>query len=303
MKLGLVSAILPDYSLEKIVDTISAIGYEALEVGCWPKGKATRRYAGITHIDIDTMTDTQMAQIQTMMSEKHVQISSLGYYPNPLDPDKESRDVYISHLKHLIDVSRKMGINMITTFIGKNKNLPIEDNLKLFETIWAPIIAHAEQNNVEIGIENCQMYFSKDEWPGGNNLASTPAIWREMFRIFPQECFGLNYDPSHPYWMQMDYIKPIYEFGGRIKHVHIKDAIVYQDKLNDVGIYGYPLQFHSPKIPGLGGIDWGRFVSALHDIRYKGCACIEIEDKAFESCEADILRAIKQSYTYMRNFI
>lgn len=303
MKLGLVSAILPNYSLNKVIETISQIGYEAVEVCCWPKGKAMRRYAGITHIDIDDTTDENILQIKNLMSTHNVQISSLGYYPNPLDPDKEKRDMYIAHLLKLIDASRKLGVNRITTFIGKDKNKSIEDNLKLFETAWAPIIAYAEQNNVEIGIENCQMYFSKDEWPGGNNLASTPAIWREMFRIFPQECFGLNYDPSHPYWMQMDYIKPIYEFKDRIKHIHIKDALVYKDKLDDVSIYGYPLDFHSPKIPGLGGIDWGRFVSALHDIRYKGFACIEVEDKAFESCEADILSAVKQSYTYMRNFI
>jgi len=303
MKLGLVSAILPDYSLEKVVETVSQIGYEALEVCCWPKGKAMRRYAGITHIDINEATDEKISQINNLMSTHNIQISSLGYYPNPLDPDKEKRDMYIAHLFKMIDVSRKMDVNRITTFIGKHKNLSVEENLKLFETIWAPIIAYAEQNNVEIGIENCQMYFTKDEWPGGNNLASTPAIWREMFRIFPQECFGLNYDPSHPYWMQMDYIKPIYEFRDRIKHIHIKDALVYQDKLDDVSIYGYPLDFHSPKIPGMGGIDWGRFISALHDIRYKGFACVEVEDKAFESCEADIIAAVKQSYTYMRNFI
>ena len=303
MKLGLVSAILPDYSLERVVETVSQIGYEAVEVCCWPKGKALRRYAGITHIDIQEATDEKISEIKNLMNAHNIQISSLGYYPNPLDPDKEKRDIYIAHLLNMIDVSRKLGVNRITTFIGKDKNLSIEDNFVLFETVWAPIITYAEQNNVEIGIENCQMYFSKDEWPGGNNLASTPAIWREMFRIFPHECFGLNYDPSHPYWMQMDYIKPIYEFKDRIKHIHIKDAMVYQDKLDDVSIYGYPLDFHSPKIPGLGGIDWGRFVSALHDIRYNGFACIEVEDKAFESCEADVLAAVKQSYRYMRNFI
>jgi sugar phosphate isomerase/epimerase len=303
MKLGLVSAILPQYSLEKIAKTASDIGYEALEVCCWPFGKANRRYAGITHIDVATMDDAKTTEIQKLMVDNQLDISSLGYYPNPLDPDKEKRDAYIAHLYKLIDASKKLGTNRITTFIGKDKTQSIEDNMALFKVIWEPIIKYAQSQNVEIGIENCQMYFSKDEWPGGNNLASTPAIWRKMFEMFPQECFGLNYDPSHPYWMQMDYIKPIYEFAGRIKHVHIKDARVYQDKLDEHGIYGYPLDFHSPKLPGLGGVNWGSFLSALNDIRYDGYACIEVEDKAYEATEQDVLRAVKQSYTFIRNFI
>jgi sugar phosphate isomerase/epimerase len=303
MKLGLVSAILPSYSLEKVVDTVSEIGYEALEVCCWPKGNAERRYAGITHIDIDTASDADLDGIKAMVAAKGIEISSLGYYPNPLDPNKEKSEFYINHILKMIDVTKKLGVDRITTFIGKNKSLSVEDNMELFKKLWAPIIRKADESNVKIGIENCQMYFTKDEWPGGNNLASTPAIWRKMFSIFPQECFGLNYDPSHPYWMQMDYIKPIYEFKDRIQHIHIKDALVYKDKLDEVSIYGYPLDFHSPKLPGLGGIDWGRFISALHDIRYTGPACIEVEDKAFESCEEDVLSAVKQAYAFMRNYI
>ena len=171
MKLGLVSAILPQYSLEKIAKTASDIGYEALEVCCWPFGKANRRYAGITHIDVATMDDAKTTEIQKLMVDNQLDISSLGYYPNPLDPDKEKRDAYIAHLYKLIDASKKLGTNRITTFIGKDKTQSIEDNMALFKVIWEPIIKYAQSQNVEIGIENCQMYFSKDEWPGGNNLA------------------------------------------------------------------------------------------------------------------------------------
>jgi sugar phosphate isomerase/epimerase len=98
------------------------------------------------------------------------------------------------------------------------------------------------------------MIFTKDEWPGGNNLATTPVIWRRMFAETDSEFFGLNYDPSHLLWQQMDYIRPLYEFKDKLFHIHLKDARVYPEKLDEVGIMAYPLEFHTPKLPGLGDI-------------------------------------------------
>ena len=146
------------------------------------------------------------------------------------------------------------------------------------------------------------MYFSNDEWPKGQNIAYSPAVWRQLFEIINSANFGLNYDPSHLLWMQMDYIKPIYEFQERIFHVHIKDARVYKDKLDDYGVLANPLKFHSPKLPGLGDVDWGAYFSALNDIGYNGPACIEVEDKTYENSLADRKKALIQSITYLKNF-
>ena len=143
------------------------------------------------------------------------------------------------------------------------------------------------------------MFFSNDEWPGGKNLAASPAIWRRMFREIPSEYFGLNYDPSHMVWQQMDHIQPIYEFADRLFHVHIKDVKILKDKLNDVGIMATPLEYHAPKLPGLGDVEWGKFFSALTDVGYKGPACIEVEDRAYE----DSLDARKGSLLQSRNFV
>jgi sugar phosphate isomerase/epimerase len=147
------------------------------------------------------------------------------------------------------------------------------------------------------------MIFTKDEWPGGNNLAATPAIWRRMFMEINSDYFGLNYDPSHLLWMQMDYVRPLYEFKDKIFHVHFKDARINRDKLNDVGIMAAPLEFHSPKLPGLGDIDWGKFVSALNDIGYKGHACIEVEDKNYEGSLVERKHALTLSKRYLMQFI
>jgi len=303
MKLGLVSAILPDLSFEEVVDFAAEKGFSCLEMMCWPVGKAERRYAGVTHIDVSDISDEKISYIKDYMKQKGVEISALGYYPNALDPDKEKSDFYVAHIKKMIVAAQKLGVKTIGTFIGRYKSKTVDENFEKFREIWPPIIRFAEEHDVKVAIENCAMFFSKDEWPGGVNLASTPAIWRRMFQEIPSDHFGLNYDPSHPLWMQMDYIKPIYEFKDKLFHIHIKDAKVFQDKLNEVGIMAMPLEFHSPKLPGLGDVNWGKFISALTDIRYQGYACIEVEDKSFEDTLEDRKDSIVLSKRYVDQFI
>ena len=81
------------------------------------------------------------------------------------------------------------------------------------------------------------MIFSYDEWPGGNNLAWSPAIWDEMFAAIPDENFGLNLDPSHLVWLQIDYERAVYDYADRIFHVHAKDLEVRRDGLYRHGTF------------------------------------------------------------------
>jgi len=303
MKLGLVSAILPDLSFEEVVDYSAGVGFECIEVCCWPKGKAARRYAGITHIDLEGLDSQKMSYYMDYAKKKGVKISSLGYYPNPLDPDKEAAAAAVDHIKKLIDVSAEMGVGMVTTFIGRDKNKTVEENLELFKEIWTPIIKLADEKKVKIGIENCPMIFTANEWPGGNNLAANPNIWRKMFSLIPSDNFGLNYDPSHLCLIGASVTKPLYEFKDKIFHVHFKDVKIYENKLDDYGYFSYPGLWHSPKLPGLGSVDFGAFCSALNDIRFDGFACIEIEDKAFEGSLERVKQGIEQSYRYLRQFM
>jgi sugar phosphate isomerase/epimerase len=303
MKLGLVTAILPDLTFEEVVDYASKVGFECLEVCCWPKGKAVRRYAGVTHIDLEDITPSKMAYYTDYAHKRGVSISSLAYYPNPLDADQDASSAAVQHIRKLIDVSADMGVNMVTTFIGRDKNKTVEENLELFSKIWTPIIKAADEKKVKIGIENCPMLYTANEWPGGNNLACSPDIWRRMFTLIPSPNFGLNYDPSHFYLQGASYTKPLYEFKDRIFHVHFKDIKIHQEKLDEYGYFSYPALWHSPKLPGLGGVDFGVFCSALYDIRYSGPACIEVEDKAFEGNLDRVKQGIEQSCRYMRQFV
>jgi len=303
MKLGFVSAILPEYSFEKLIDFAADAGAECVEACCWPVGKAERRYAGVTHIDVAKLNAKEIARIKDYLKEKKVSLSGLGYYPNPLDPDPANRRMYVSHIKKVISAAAALDVKVVNTFVGKDPSLSLSDNFKMFRKIWPGIIKHAEDKGVKVGIENCPMYFSKDEWPGGKNLASAPAIWDEMFSIIKSKNFGLNYDPSHMVLQQMDYISPLKDYKDKIFHFHIKDVQFYQDKYDKVGFLAHPLEYHSPKLPGLGDIDWGKMMSAVYDIRYKGDAVIEVEDRAFENSLKDRLYSIKLSLNYMRNFV
>ena len=302
MKLGFVSAILPEYSFEQVIDFTSQVGMACVEIMSWPIGKSERRYAGVTHIDSDTLDKGKAEEINAYLAERNVSISAIGYYPNPLDSNLERRSAFVEHIKKCIKSANLLGISSMNTFIGKNALSPISENMEQFKKVWPDIIKCAEAYNVKIGIENCPMYF-KDEWPGGNNLAASPSIWREMFSIIDSDCFGLNYDPSHLVWQRMDYIKPIYEFKDKIFHFHIKDAKLFQEKYDDVGIFAAPLEYHAPKLPGFGDIDWGKTVSALLDIRYNGPMVIEVEDRAFEDTLEDRLNAIRLSKQFMSQYI
>lgn len=303
MKIGFVSAILDGWNFEEMIDTAAEMGYECVEVACWPAGKAERRYAGVSHIDVGDLSDEKANAVLAYAPKKNVEISSLAFYPNPMDGDLEKRQANLDHLKKVIAASAKLGINLVTTFIGRDQTKNIEDNFKLFEEIWPPMIQYAESLGVKVAIENCPMLFGPDQWPAGQNMATTPAIWRKMFEIIPSEYFGLNYDPSHFVWQMMDYLAPIYEFKDRIFHVHFKDIKLFQNKLNDYGIMAYPIDYMSPKLPGLGDVNWSKFVSALTDIGYDGYACVEVEDRAFEGSKEKILDSLRISHKYMSQFV
>ena len=295
MKIGLVSAILEDYDFKEMIDTISELGFECVEVACWPKAKAERRYAGVSHIDVNDLDDKKAEEILSYCKEKNVEISALAYYPNTMDGDLEKREANIKHLYKVIDAGQKLGINLVTTFIGRDQNKNVEENLELVKEIWVPIVKYAEEKGVRIAIENCPMLFDGDQWPGGQNLMTTPVIWRKVFDILDSDYIGINYDPSHFVWQMIDYIQPI--------HGHYKDIKLLKEKLKECGTMAYPLQYMKPKLPGLGDVDWGKYVSALTDIDYDGYTCIEIEDKNFEGSKERVIDSLKLSLKYMRQFV
>jgi sugar phosphate isomerase/epimerase len=303
MQLGFVSAILPELSLEEVVRFAAAEGFQCVELMCWPRGKAERRYAGVTHLDVAGFDRAAARQVGELLQSSGVAISGLGYYPNPLAADPAEAQLYGEHLRRIILAAELLGVGVVNTFAGRDPRKTVAENWPRFLEVWRPLVRFAEEHGVRIGIENCPMFFTDDEWPGGKNLAHAPATWRRMFAEIPSPSFGLNYDPSHLVWQQMDYVRPLAEFAARLFHVHLKDALVDRQRLDDVGILATPLEYHTPKLPGRGAIDWPRFLAALEQAGYAGPACIEVEDRDYEGSLEARQRALRESGTFLRNIL
>lgn len=303
MQLGFVSAILPDLEFTDVLRTAARIGYDCVELMCWPPGKAERRYAGVTHLNVVGMGANEVASFKSECATHGVSISALGYYPNPLTSDATAARAYHEHLKRLIDAAVRLDIHVVTTFVGRDPSLTIDDNWPRFLETWTDLVTYAAEREVRIGIENCPMRFGADEWPGGQNLAVSPAVWDRMFTDLPYAGFGLNFDPSHFALQFMNYEKAIRAYADRLVHVHAKDLRIDQDELDRHGVFAHPKLWHTPKLPGLGDVNWGRFVAALNDAGYRGPVCVEVEDRAYEGSLADRIRALKMSHDYLRQFI
>jgi sugar phosphate isomerase/epimerase len=280
LKLGLLTAALPTLSLDEIAAWAAAERFEALEVACWPAaGGEGRRYAGVTHIDVDNLDPDA---VRSTIESHSLEISALAYYPNNLHPDDEHRERVNGHLRKVIDAASALGVETVGTFVGNDRNRPLPENLRRFREIWPPLVAYAGERGVKIAIENCPMIFSYDEWPGGDNLAWSPAIWSELFDAIPDDNFGLNLDPSHLVWLQIDAERAVRDFAGRIFHTHAKDLEIDADGLYRHGTFSSGIGWQIPRLPGLGQVAWPRFVAALYAAGYDGVISVEHEDRSFE---------------------
>jgi sugar phosphate isomerase/epimerase len=300
MQLGFVTAILPELGLEEVLRFASEQGFTCVEVMCWPPGKAERRYAGVSHLNV---TRLDPDGVREMTQRFGVAISGLGYYPNPLSPDPAESALAISHLGRVIDAAAALGVGVVNSFVGRDPGLSVDQNWPRFLEVWRPLVQQAEDRGVRIGIENCPMLFSADEWPGGKNLATSPAIWRRMFSDIPSPSFGLNFDPSHLIWQQMDYLAPLREFRDRLVHVHAKDARIDREALDAHGVLAFPKLWHTPKLPGQGDVRWGAFLGTLAEVGYDGPVAIEVEDRAYEGSLTKRQESLVLSGRHLRQFI
>jgi sugar phosphate isomerase/epimerase len=290
MKLGLLTAPLPDVPLNDVADWTAEAGFTTIEIACWPaSGGDTRRYAGTSHIDVDGISDTQASEIAGSMTSKGLEISGLGYYPNPLHPDGEHARMVIDHLKKVIVAAGKMNVPVVNTFIGADRALTQDENWEKAKRIWPEIISSAQDNGVAIAIENCPMIFSKDEWPSGHNLAYNPRIWRLMLEEFGPT-IGLNFDPSHLVWLMIDIEAAILEFGERFYHFQAKDVMIDYSGLYENGSLSSGIGWQIPRLPGFGDVDWAIVFRSLYRVGYDGPIIIEHEDRDFEETEELVKR-------------
>jgi sugar phosphate isomerase/epimerase len=297
VKLGLLTAAFGDLSLEQVSEWAAGAGFEMLEVACWPSsGAERRRYAGVSHIDV---TSFEPDAVAATLERHGLEISALAYYPNNLAADDAQREEANGHLRKVIDAAHRLGVPVVGTFVGNDKDRPLPENLRRFREIWPPLVDYAGERGVKIAIENCPMIFSLDEWPGGNNLAWSPAIWDELFDAIPAENFGLNLDPSHLVWLMIDYERAVYDYADRIFHVHAKDLEIRRDGLYRHGTFASGIGWQVPRLPGLGEVRFDRFIAALYAVGYDYVVSVEHEDRRFEGTE----ELVKRGFLLARNVL
>ena len=303
MKLGLLTAPFPETPLMEVADWAKAVGFEALEVACWPRSSGpTRRYAGTSHIDVDGISASEAQEIVAALAGRGLSISGLGYYPNPLHPDAEHRKTVIDHLKKVIVAAGRMRVPLVNTFCGGDAAKTIDANWDEAIKVWPEIIAHARDNGVTLTFENCPMIFSTDEWPGGHNIAYSPLIWRRIFERWGGD-IGMNFDPSHLVWQMIDQGRFIREFGANIRHVHGKDLMIDRDGLYERGIMSAGIGWQVPRMPGLGEVDWGVVFSGLYRAGYDGAVIIEHEDRRFEGSDDLVKRGFLLARDVLRPYV
>jgi sugar phosphate isomerase/epimerase len=290
VKLGFLTAPFPETPLMDVADWASSAGFEVLEIACWPRATGpARRYAGTSHIDVANLSDGQANELVDEIAGKGLSISGLGFYPNPLHPDPAHREEVIGHLKNVMVAARQMGGPLVNTFMGGDSTKSVDENWEVALQVWPDIVKFAQDNGVKITIENCPMIFSRDEWPGGNNIAWSPYIWRRILEQWGGT-IGLNYDPSHLVWLMIDQQRFIREFGPHILHFQAKDVEIDANGLYERGSLSGGIGWQIPRLPGLGQAPWSRIFAALYAVDYAGDCIIEHEDRKFEGTDELVKR-------------
>jgi sugar phosphate isomerase/epimerase len=303
VKLGFLTAPFPDTPLMEVADWAASVGFETLEIACWPRSTGpARKYAGTSHIDVDDFSPARASEIRDQIAARGLEISGLGYYPNPLHPDPEVRAAAIEHLRKVIVATGRMGLPVTNTFCGGDASKHVDANWEEALRVWPDIVRFAQDNGVRITFENCPMIFSYDEWPAGHNIAYSPYIWRRILEAWG-DTVGLNYDPSHLVWLMIDQRRFVREFGPHILHFQAKDVMIDPDGLYERGTLSGGIGWQVPRIPGLGDAPWAGIFSELYRAGYDGPIIIEHEDRVFEGSDEKVKRGFLVARDVLRPFV
>jgi sugar phosphate isomerase/epimerase len=304
MKLGFLTACLPGVPLTKIADWASAHEFEALEVAVWPE--APGRPFEASHIDVASLDAAGAERVCSYLGDRGLEISALAYYENNLHPDQQVRSGIRAHLRSCIDAAKLLGCPYVGTFVGRDWNLTVGENLKVANELLPSLVEYAGERGVRIIVENCPMEgWHPDGYPG--NLAYSPELWEWMFSLG----FYLNYDPSHLTWLGIDPIVALRSCPERIVHAQAKDVEILPEARNQVGVFGKVLRRDNPwdngwyryRVPGLGTIDWSGIVDTLYQVGFDGVLSVEHEDPVWSGSDSRVLGGLAISHDTLRPLI
>lgn len=303
MKIGFLTACLPNVPLTDLVPWASRHGFQTLELAAWP-AKSARDYQG-RQLDAASLTKKEAESIKELFTRHSMSISALAYYDNNLDRNPKKRKYYHNHLRNVIRAATLLDVDLVGTFVGAREDRLSTANMKEIGKEMRKIVRYAEDRGVRIMIENCPM----DGWQRFNlpgNLAFSPELWEALFHEVPSKSFGLNFDPSHLYWLGIDYLRAAKEFAPKILHAHAKDCELLPDGVYRYGLFGRQVNpepwksgWWRYRMPGLGKIDWAEFVNTLKSAGYDNVLSIEHEDPEWEGTEAKVKMGLQKGREYL----
>ncbi|WP_425838057.1 sugar phosphate isomerase/epimerase family protein [Streptomyces fractus] len=305
IKLGMLTACLPSWDLDKIAEYAAGRGYQALEVAVWP-GTGGRDFEA-AHLPVATFTGEDEERTRALLDRHGLEISALAYYENHLHPDPEQRAAYGTHLKHAIDTAQRLGIPYVGTFIGRDWTKPVAENLAEAERIFPGFVEYAGERGVKLIIENCVMEgWHPDGYPG--NLAYSPELWEWMFDLG----LYLNWDPSHLTWIGIDPVETIAPYADRIVHAQAKDVELRPHDRQRYGHFGpardrtknpWDMGWWRYRVPGRGQVDWGTVLDRLYEHGFTGTLSVEHEDPVWGGTPQKVIQGLDIAHSTLRPLI
>ncbi|MEN3303541.1 sugar phosphate isomerase/epimerase [Pseudonocardia sp.] len=304
MKLGFLTACLPDRSLADIAAWAESRKYEALEVAAWPD--LGGRPFTATHLDAAGFGEKEADETRALFEKHGLTLSSLAFYDNNLHPDPAERQAINDHVLACIDAAALVGCPTVGTFIGRHPGKSVAENLREAEQLFPRLVDRAGEKGVKLIIENCVMEgWHPDGYPG--NLAYSPELWEWMFDLG----LYLNFDPSHLVWMGIDPVEALKPYVDRIPHAQAKDIQLFPEKRNHYGWPGKAVVREDPfdvgwwryRVPGLGEVDWLRVVDALYEGGFDGVLSVEHEDPVWGGTEDRIHTGLQVAHRTLRPLI
>lgn len=304
MKLGMLTACLPQWDLARIAQFAAGQGYERLEVAVWPA--VGGREFEASHLSVATMTERDAEATRQLLDRTGLEISALAYYENNLHPDPRHRAEVRTHLKHAVDAAQLLGVPCVGTFIGRDTGRSVRENMAEGDRVLPELVDYAGERGVTLIIENCVMEgWHPDGYPG--NIAYSPELWEWVTGLG----FGLNWDPSHLTWIGIDPLETILPFARHIVHAQAKDVELFERKRDRYGFFGAVDKGGNPwetgwwrfRVPGRGVVDWPRVVDRLYEAGFDGTLSVEHEDPLWGGTDDRILEGLRIAHRTLRPLI
>jgi sugar phosphate isomerase/epimerase len=245
--------------------------------------------------------------VRSALADNGLELSALAYYDNNLHPDRAERDAYHSHLRACIDAAAALDGVPVGTFIGRDPSKSVAENLREAETVFPPLVEYAGERGVRLMIENCVMEgWHPDGYPG--NLAYSPELWEWMFELG----LWLNFDPSHLLWLGIDPVAALKPYVARVAHAHAKDAETFATERNRYGFFGrtsardqdpWDMGWWRYRIPGLGEVDFPRYVDTLYEGGFEGVLSVEHEDPVWGGTPDKIEAGLRIAHNNLRPLV